>query len=251
MVLGGALGGSMSSTGGVNIQQAATLLTGTLGHLFTGEIGLAVLPISTTTTMKNTAIPRLHLLLDAGLQSGVTAAPLLFGAAAIGITTSRPSYRGFSIVVVDLNALARVIGKATKNTTLASGTLIPANGPLSSTFYAAVAGEEAVLASDLPTLQAALDTYSNARPSIAGTDSFAGTVGLLPSERFATLYVNLGTGLAGRLVGMLLGGGSVAQTAQQSNSTFGMAISLTAEPHALLTTISAPPSTRSITLPLP
>jgi hypothetical protein len=243
--------GSASGGTGTNIQQVLPLLGSTLGRIFNGEVAATALPPTVTST-GGTITPHIHLLLDAGLQSGVSAGALLFGLAAFGLPVStEPSYRGFTIIGLDLNQLAHVVGKLTNNAQLQQGTLIPANAPISSTFYGAVAGNTMVLASDLPTLKAALDTFSGAQPSIAAGDAFAETTGLLPSERFAMIYVHLDAGVLVQFVRSLLGANSVAPASVPVSATPGRAFSLTAMPQALLLTMSAPPSTSSLTIPLP
>lgn len=242
-----------SGNGGAvgNAQQLLPLLTGTLSRVFNGEVGLAILP-PTITSSKGAITPHVHLLLDAGLQAGVTAGALLFAVAAFGLpTTSVPGYHGFTITGLDLNKLARTIGKLMHNTQLANGTLIPANGPLSSTFYGAVAGNVAVLASDLPTLRTALDTYDGADPSIAAGDAYAETVGLLPSERFVTIYLHLDAAVLVQVVRSLLGMSAASLPAPQVSAGPGRAFSITAEPQALLLTMSAPPGTSSMVIALP
>jgi hypothetical protein len=252
----GAAGGTTGSGGaggaaGTNIQQLLPLLTGTLARIFNGEFGLAALP-PTVASHGGVVTPHLHLLLGAGLQPGVSSGALLFGLAAFGLpVTAGPVYHGFSIFGLDLNQLARTIGKLTNNAQLAKGMLIPANGPIPSTFYGAVAGNDMVLASDLATLKAALDTYRGAQPSIAAGDAFAETVGLLPSERFTTIYFHLDAAVLGTVVRSLLGASGTALAPAQVSTTPGRAFSLTAEPQALLLTMSAPPNTSSITINVP
>lgn len=244
-VLGGLAGGAagMPGSGGSNMQQALPLVATALGSIFNGELGLAVLPPSTSTGQG----PSLHLLLDAGLRPGITAATLRFTVALAGVpVTPQPGYRGVSIVGVDLNALVRSIARITNNASLAAARPIPANGPLSSVFYGAVVGNDAVLASDLPSLHAALDTYSRARPSIADTEAFAAANGLLPQERFATLYLNGGGLLLGIAAGAL--GGAVPLG---PISAGGVASALTANATSLTLTSSTPPTTRSTVIPLP
>lgn len=161
---GGSLNGTSITSG--SVQQLSGLLGGVLGRVFNGEFGLALLPITLTLGSGGTLpSPHLHLLIDAGLQPGVNPGTIQFATQALGLPlTATHSYKSVQIFTLDLNALAGTVSGATQGGQAAQAPLIPANGPLSSVFYAAVLGNDAVLASDMPSLTAAIDTYQHTQP---------------------------------------------------------------------------------------
>lgn len=225
------------STGG---SQILGLLGGYLGRLVNGQLALAVLPPAQKAA-SGSASSRLHLLFDAGLQPGTNLSGLLGAAALFGFpSTAVQPYRGFQITGIDINQLVKLAGTLTKNKQLAGTTLIPRNGIVPNIFYGATIGATAVLASDLPTLQAAIDTYAQATPSIASDEHYTDTAGLLPMEHVATLYLHLGVDTLASALSGAGTFGSLAQIIPQSGGTGGLdfALALTALPHRLVVTSS-------------
>ena len=243
--------GTTSITGGT-LQQTGTLLSGALGKIFNGEVGVTLLPITLTAgTGTPLPTPHLHLLFDVGLQPEINQSTLLFAIQALGLTTGgQSSYKGFSLISLDLNVLARSLGRITQNSTTATGTMIPANGPISSTFYATVLGNDLVVGSDLPSLQAAVDTFKHLQPSISTSDAFAEATGLLPSDRFASIYLHLGGSSLGQLL-QSLGAAFSILPAALNDSGSGIAVGLTIESHAVLLSTSTPPSLQATVLAIP
>jgi hypothetical protein len=225
---------------------ALNQVVGSLQKIFNGELGLAVLPVSITPTSHGHVAPGItvHLLLDAGLQSGTPAGQLGSELSLLGpsIVTQSPSYRNLSVVKLDLTSLTKTVSDAAAG----SGQSAPNSGSMqsavSSVFYGAVAGNDAVLASDLPTLKLAIDTYFGVAPSIAGVYDFRQTVGTLPADRFFTSYVHLDTEQWRPLVQHALASDpstkSLAASLPKTPGTTSAAYSMTAEPDGLLTTSS-------------
>ena len=235
----GAQGGAMMAP------QIFSLLSGTLGKIFSGELGLALLP--STAAGGN----RVHLLLEAGLQPGINGVQLQFAASLLGLGGApQQPYRGLGVVRVDLNALLRGAGAIFGNAAMGASTLIGPNGAISSVFYGAVAGTDAVLATDLPTLKAAIDTYSGARRSIGATDSYEATVGILPGERFSLIYAHLGGDAIRQVVGAVAGT-TAAALVPGGSGTLTLGTSLTVQPDdKILFAISTPQGVLGATLPI-
>ena len=249
-LLGTLLGGQGASaaggqSGGAMTPQLFSLLSGTLSKIFNGELGLALLP--STSAGGN----RVHLLLDAGLQPGVNGAQLQIVAALLG-TGGAPqkTYRGLSVVRIDLNALLRSAGTISGNASMGATTPIGANGAIPSVFYGAVAGNEVVLATDLPTLKAAIDTYSGVRRSLGATDAYAATVGILPGERFSLIYAHL-SGDALRPVIRAIAGNTAAALIPSGAGTLTLGTSLTLQPkNRLFFAVSSPQGVLGAALPI-
>ena len=225
--------------------QIFSLLSGTLGKIFSGELGLALLP--STAAGGN----RVHLLLDAGLQPGINGAQLQFLAALLGQGgIPQQPYRGLNVVRVDLNALLRGASAVSGNAAMGASTLIGANAAISSVFYGAVAGNDAVLATDLPTLKAAIDTYTGARRSIGGTDGYAATAGILPGERFSLIYAHLGGDAIRQVVGAIAGT-TAAALIPAGSGTLTLGTSLTVQPNSsILFAVSTPQGVLGAALPI-
>lgn len=244
---GGGPGASMAgSPGGTTMApQIFSLLSGTLGKIFSGELGLALLPST------KAGGHLVHLLLDAGLQPGINGAQLQIAAALLGLGgTPQQPYRGLGVVRLDLNALLRGAGAITGNAAMGASTQIGANGAISSVFYGSVAGNDAVLATDLPTLKAAIDTYSGARRSIGATDSYAATVGILPGERFSLIYAHLGGDAVRSVVGALAGT-TAAALIPGGSGTLTLGTSLTVQPdNKTFFAVSTPQGVLGAALPI-
>lgn len=171
-------GMSSASTNG-----AINQLSAFLGRLFNGEFGMAVLPVTTGTGPQGRPVPQLHVLLEAGLQKGIDAAQLDGALALFGLPVKVEStYRKLPIIAFDLSKL---IGSSVQGSGAGTTGVVP------TMLYGVIAGNDAVLATDMPTLRQAIDTWYGTSPSIAGTADFQATVGALPARRFLTDYVNL------------------------------------------------------------
>jgi hypothetical protein len=218
---------SGSSAGAIN--QVAAFL----GHLFNGEIGMAVLPATVSTGANGQPTPRLHLLLEAGLQKGIGAAQLADTFALVGLP-AKPmgSYRKLAIASFDLSKLAGSL----------QGAGMPSNTSISGVLYGTVAGNDAVLASDLPSIHQAIDTWYGAIPSIAATAPFQTTISALPADRFLTDYVHFDLRSLAQL-GRALGIPRQSLAMLGMQGSFAEATSLTAEPDGIL--YSASPQLRS------
>ncbi len=175
-----ALGSSASDLPGAELVINQVLAS--LQKIFNGEFGVAVLPISISATSRAVPDVTVHLLLDAGLQSGISADQLGAELSLLGpsIVKQAPHYRNLPVAELDLRSLIKNAARSATGHDRLGGPGMAAP-IISGDFFGAVAGNDAVLASDLPTLKQALDTYFGMAPSIAGVYDFRQTVGALPT----------------------------------------------------------------------
>ena len=214
-----------------------TQVAASLGTMFNGELGLVARPVTTQTLANGKVVPRLHLLLGAGLQSGVSAAQvngllLLLGVSASSTTT----YSGVSIGSIDLNTALGMLKSMSNHRALTAGGMAP------SMLYTAVIGNIAVLATDLTTMKAAIDTSSGAQPTIASNTDFQTTTGALPSARAATLYFHYDLAATVQILRSLRGGQISSRLASRTGA-LSQALAISARTDGLLFTAS--PSVRT------
>lgn len=197
-----------------------TQLTSTFGRFFNGEYGVAVLPVTTSTSATGKTVPHVHLLLDLGLESGVTADQLRGTLGLLGLQ-SKPSgsYRGLSVAQIDLNSLLAATGTA--------GAGLSKDSALSGLFYNAVIGNNAVMASDLPSLKAAIDTSAGAHPSITAGSVYKRTAGTLSPSHFMSLFVNIDTKMLAQVTSAVGTSGTGSITGKPG--TLGVGVTVSAE----------------------
>jgi hypothetical protein len=228
-----------SSSGGTSALSAAIVsqIVSGLGNTFNGELGLAVLPLSVSRSQSGKPTAKLHLLLDAGLQPGVGAQQLATPLSLLGSrASSSVRYRNLLVITLDLRSLLGSMGGSMHSTTRHSAT-----SPLSGVFYGTVAGNVAVLASDLPTLRQAIDTWFGAAPSIASLYDFHTTISALPAHRLLSTYVHIDTEQIRPFV-TTFAGRSAAKGLPRAPGTLSGAFAVTAEPDGIL--MSASPLVR-------
>jgi|GEM_PF-1177476 len=201
-----------------------------LSSIFDGEAAIAALPLTVSKDAHGAPTVQLHLLLDAGLRPGINLAQLEAPLALVapGATSVAPQYRNLPVIELDLRAQLAGAGQGS--------TSLPAASAISGIFYATVAGNEAVVASDLPSLKAAIDTWFGVAPSIAGVSDFQQTLGALPADRFVTSYIHVDT----EQLRPLLQAAGTAGTAMglpqlpKAPGAMSQAYSVSAEPGGLL-----------------
>ncbi len=232
-----AASGRGSNSTGAMARSVLTQAANGLKTLFNGEVGLAVLPATVVTDATGRASPRLHLLFDAGLQPGVSFSELGGALLMLGLSNSpSTAYRNVSIASIDLNTVLRAFHSGGKAHAL------PAQGPISTVLYMAVIGNDAVLATDLPTMQAAIDVSVDAQPSISANSDYQTDFAALPDSRMATLYLHYDLAAASQLAEALRGGRSIRSVSGRTG-TLSQAFAITAKPDGLLFTAS--PSIRT------
>jgi hypothetical protein len=221
-----AAGGTTSAATQAMIGQ---VLTG-FGTVFNGELGFALLPVTPKAQTQGRATAKLHILLEAGVQPGISALGLAAGLALLGQKSTLPAqtYRGLPIAVFDLRQL--LAGK--------ESAALQAGSPLSGTFYGTIAGNDAVLASDLPSLQAAIDAWSGAAPSLEGVSDFQKTVAALPAGRFYTAYAHFDTEQWRPLLPTTGTNAAAGASFPKSPGTASVSVSLSAEADGILGTTS-------------
>lgn len=226
-------GGTTSSSTDAATAVASQLQKG-LRSIFNGEFGMALLPITLSPGTKGTPTARLHVLLDAGLQPSVTASQLWNTLALLGLLSSASTrYRNLPVVSVDISAALALLNSGSNS----KMTLTP-DSPISGTFYGAVAGNDAVLASDLPSLKRAIDTWFGARPAISATPGFQNTLSTLPAARLLTLYGQLNINSTIQILQRLSANAPVANLPKNAGSV-SQAFSVTAEPDGMLFSTSS------------
>jgi Protein of unknown function (DUF3352) len=203
-----------------------------LGTLFNGELGLAALPVTTATSAGGATVPRLHLMVDAGLRPGVSFAQLggvlqLLGLSSVPSTT----YRNVSVSSINLAAVLAMTKAGRAKPALSQ------DSPISSTVYVASIGNDLVTATDLPTIQAAIDVSAGAQPSIATNSDYQTAFGALPDARLATVYLHVDLGAIAQL-SAALHRGHVPRDIAGRTGTLSQAFAITAKPAGLLLTAS-------------
>jgi Protein of unknown function (DUF3352) len=223
---------AMASSGGSNAAQIAIVrqVLGGLGKVFSTEFGVALLPPSLSHTASGKPFVQLHMLIDAGLQPGIDASQLLGPLALVapGLASTSSTYRNLPVIRIDVRSLIKIAG---------GDSSVPANSPFSGVLYASIAGNDAVFASDLPTMMHAIDTWFGAAPSIASLYGYQHTVGALPAGRFLTTYLHVDTEQLRPLLKLARGVPS-AVVFPKTAGTFSEAFSLSAETDGLLATAS-------------
>jgi Protein of unknown function (DUF3352) len=227
---------------GANSQAPALLklVMSGLSAFFNGEIGLAALPVTTATSTSGATVPKLHLMIDAGLRPGVSFGQLGGVLQALGLS-SVPSttYRNVSVSSINLAAVMGMFkaGRAKP--------ILSQDSPLSSTVYIASIGNDLVTATDLPTMQSAIDVSAGAQPSIATNADYQTTFGALPDARVATAYIHVDLGALAQL-SAAVHRGQAARGSAVRTGTLSQAFALTAKPDGLLVTASPRVSTGSL-----
>ena len=220
------------------------MLTSGLGAMFDGELGFAALPPTTTTGANGGTRMRLHLLLDAGLQPGVSFVQLGGLLQLLGLSTSSPTtYRTVPVSSLNLAPVLSMLSAGRGRTALSPGS------PISSTVYLASIGNDLVTATDLPTMEAAIDVSAGAQPSITADPAYQASFGALPEARVATAYAHVDFGALAQL-SVNLHGGHVPHDLADRSGTASQAFAVTAKPDGLLLTTSPRTSTGSTANPL-
>ncbi len=217
-------------------------VVGSLQKIFDGELGLAILPVSVTARSHGAPAVTLHMLLDAGLQSGTTFGQLNTELALLGssIVKQAPAYRNLPVVELDLRSLIATVSRSAGGGR-AQTARVGSSPVIAGIFYAAVAGNIAVLATDMSTLRHSIDTYFGAAPSLSGVYDFQQSMSALPADRLYTGYVHVDTEQWRPLVKALATNPSARawRTAFPAQpGTLSDAYSVSAEPDGILTTSS-------------
>jgi hypothetical protein len=226
------------ATSGAQAPAMLKLVLSSLGAFFNGELGLAALPVTTATNASGATVPRLHVMVDAGLRPGVSFAQLGGVLTALGLSSApATTYRNVSVSSIDLMAVLSKLKAGSAKTTHAKAQ----SSPISSTLYVASIGNDLVIATDLPTMQAAIDVSAGARPSISTNPDYQATFGALPEARFATIYMHADLAAIAQLSATLHHG--QASHGPARTGTWSQAFAVTAKPAGLLFTAS--PSVRT------
>jgi hypothetical protein len=230
-----------ASGGSAQTPALLKLVMSGLSTVFDGELGLAVLPTTTVTDTHGVAVPRLHLLLDAGLQSGVTFTQLGGLLHLLGLTSaSSTTYRN---VPISSLSLAPVLGMFK---TGRAQPMLSQDSPISSTVYLAAVGNDLVTATDLPSMQAGIDASAGAAPSLAADSGYQSTFGALPDTRVATVYLHADLGALAQLRTALQPGRATGATTTPTG-TWSQAFAVTAKSNGLLLTASPALRTGALT----
>jgi hypothetical protein len=227
---GGSSGGSGSSGGTAQYQT----LINQFKLIFNGEYGIALL---STDVAKGASLP--DLLLELGLQKGVTPTSLVSELKLFGITAKpAASYHGVALQAINLGALSAMAGGLT------GGSTTPGKKSKTPPSYIGVIGNDAVVGTTLVAIKQAVDAYTGAG-SLSKSANFAKTVGKLPKDRFFTTYVNV-SNTAASSVGSITGTNSACKPTSTAPGTFSVGFSMSAQPDGVLLSTSPVYTTGSL-----
>ena len=208
------------------ITQLATGLRG----VFNGEATVSMLPVTTATTAPGKVLPQFHILVEGGLKPGIGAAVVQGALMLQGLSsTTTSTHDGITVTSLNLASLLRSAG---------AGAGMPASEMArldAVTLQVAVVKNIGIVASDVSTINAAIDAATGNAPTLAANPDFQGTYAALPDSRVATLYVHLDVAADRQLAAALMPGraGSAALT-----GTYSQAFAVSAEAHGILETAS-------------
>jgi hypothetical protein len=224
----------VQATSGSGTQAPALLklVMSGLANVFNGELGFTALPATIATGANGRSKLQLHLLLDAGLQPGITFTQLAGLLQLLGLSSATTTtYRDVTVSTINL---APIVGMVAAR---GSRPMLTVGSPISSTVYLAAIGNALVTATDLPTMQAAIDVSAGAQPSITTTADYQTTFGALPDARVATVYLHVDFGALAQLRAGLHAG-AVPRGPAGPTGTLSQAFAVTAKPDGLLVTAS-------------